>query len=295
MIWVYGFLSLYYLVVKHIKDISKSKPDNTLHIYQRVSTEIQQTKGGSLDTQLKSGIKESKRLKMDWMVWDEGARSGSRNQENRVVFNNLMLEVKQGNVKHIFFQDITRSQRNYEYEYYLIKTCKDYDCQIYDLGRKYDLNNASDNFFLRLQSLFGQYENQQRRQRSVLGKRDHFLRGGWRGGTVPFGFDTVDRKLVINEKESVMVQQLFKEYASGETLNHISNVFYTKGFKPRHSKSGLFNIGTLRMMLKNEIYIGIDRMKDPDEPEKILVYKKVPKTISKTLFIPRQNSKNIIL
>jgi site-specific DNA recombinase len=270
--------------VKHIKDISKSKPDNTLHIYQRVSTEIQQTKGGSLDTQLKSGIKESKRLKMDWMVWDEGARSGSRNQENRVVFNNLMLEVKQGNVKHIFFQDITRSQRNYEYEYYLIKTCKDYDCQIYDLGRKYDLNNASDNFFLRLQSLFGQYENQQRRQRSVLGKRDHFLRGGWRGGTVPFGFDTVDRKLVINEKESVMVQQLFKEYASGETLNHISNVFYTKGFKPRHSKSGLFNLGTLRMMLKNEIYIGIDRMKDPDEPEKILEYKGVPKTVSKTLF-----------
>jgi len=284
--------------MKHIIDISTSNPKNTLHIYQRVSTEIQKTQGNSLDTQLKSGIKESKKLKMDWMIWDEGAKSGSRNQEDRVIFNNLMMEVKQGNVKHIFFQDITRSQRNYEYEYYLIKTCKDFDCNIYDLGRKYDLNNAGDNFFLRLQSLFGQYENQQRRQRSVLGKRDHFLRGGWRGGTPPFGYDTIDRKLVINEKESIMVEQLFKEYASGETLNRISNVFLTKGFKPRRSSTGIFNIGTLRVMLKNEIYIGKDRMKDPDEPEKILEYNKVPMVVDVELFNKVQkeidrNKKNV--
>ena len=62
MIFMCGLFLVYYYGMKHIKDISKSKPDNTLHIYQRVSTEIQQTKGGSLDTQLKSGIKESKRL-----------------------------------------------------------------------------------------------------------------------------------------------------------------------------------------------------------------------------------------
>jgi DNA invertase Pin-like site-specific DNA recombinase len=271
-------------VMKEIQDILKSQPLNTLHIYQRVSTEIQKTQGGILDTQLKNGIKTAKKMKMDWMVWDEGAKSGSRNQEDRIVFNNLMLEVKQGNVKNIFFQDITRSQRSFEYEYYLIKTCKDFDCDIYDLGRKYDLNNPQDNFFLRLQSLFGQYENQQRRQRSVLGKRDHFLRGGWRGGITPFGFDTIDRKLEINKEESKWVKKMFEMYASGETPTDISNLFFSKGVKPRKSVSGIFNIATIQMMLKNEIYYGVDRMKDPDEPEKILAYKGVPKILDKKLF-----------
>ena len=270
--------------MKEMKDILKSQPLKTLHIYQRVSTEIQKTQGGSLDTQLKNGIKTAKKMKMDWMVWDEGARSGSRNQQDRIVFNNLMMEVKQGNVKNIFFQDITRSQRSFEYEYYLIKTCKDYDCEIYDLGRKYDLNNPQDNFFLRLQSLFGQYENQQRRQRSVLGKRDHFLRGGWRGGIVPFGFDNVDRKLVINKEESKWVKELFNSYAEGHSMANLSHLLFSKGVKPRKSKSGIFNIATILKMLKNDIYIGIDSMKDPDEPEKILTYKGVPKIVDKKVF-----------
>ena len=33
-------------VMKEIQDILKSQPLNTLHIYQRVSTEIQKTQGG---------------------------------------------------------------------------------------------------------------------------------------------------------------------------------------------------------------------------------------------------------
>ena len=281
-------------VMKEMKDILKSQPLKTLHIYQRVSTEIQKTQGGSLDTQLKNGIQTAKKMKMDWMVWDEGARSGSRNQQDRVVFNNLMLEVKQGNVKNIFFQDITRSQRSFEYEYYLIKTCKDYDCEIYDLGRKYDLNNPQDNFFLRLQSLFGQYENQQRRQRSVLGKRDHFLRGGWRGGIVPFGFENVDRTLTVNKEESKWVKEIFRLYAEGHSTANISHFLFSKGVKPRKSKSGIFNLATILKMMKNDIYIGIDSMKDPDEPEKILTYKGVPKIIDKVLWnkVQKQIGKN---
>ncbi|MBC8427831.1 MAG: recombinase family protein, partial [Candidatus Pelagibacter sp.] len=224
--------------MKQVTNILKSNPKKTLHIYQRVSTEIQKTDGGSLDTQLKNGIKTAEKLKYNYMVWDEGAKSGSRNQEDRNVFNTLMVEVKQGNVKHIYFQDITRSQRNYDYEYLLIKTCMDYECEIHDNGRKYDLNLPQDNFFLRLQSLFGQYENQQRRIRSVMGKRDHFLRGGWRGGITPLGFDTIDRKLVINDEEAKWVKKIFEDYSIGHSTSYISNMLFTKGVKPRKSKSG---------------------------------------------------------
>ena len=88
----------------------------------------------------------------------------------------------------------------------------------------------------------------------------------------------------MNNEEGKWVVKLFELYAEGKSVTHISNLFYSKGIKPRKSKSGIFNIGTLRMMLRNEIYIGIDKMKDPDEPEKILEYKGVPKIITKKVF-----------
>ena len=270
--------------MQKIKDISKSKPEKTLHIYIRVSTEVQKTDGASLETQLNSGIRIAKQNKMDYMVWDEGAKSGSKNIKDRIVFNNLMYEVRNGNVSHIFFFDISRAQRDYEYEYVLLKTCKDYSCKLYDINKVYDLDSPTDSIFIRIQSMFVQFENQQRRMKSVLGKRDHFLRGGWRGGTPPFGFDTIERKLVINKDEGKWVQKIFKLYADGKTSPYISNLLFTNKVKPRRSKSGIFNIGTINVMLKNEIYIGIDRMKDTDEPEKILVYKGIPKIVEQKIF-----------
>tara|TARA_B100000315_G_C14502679_1_gene553085 strand:+ start:1 stop:1245 length:1245 start_codon:yes stop_codon:yes gene_type:complete len=123
----------------------------------------------------------------------------------------------------------------------------------------------------------------------MMGKRDHFLRGGWRGGITPFGFDTIERKLVINKEESKWVKKIFEMYSESYSTSEISNLLYSKGVKPRKSQSGIFNIGTIAVMLKNEIYIGIDRMKDPDEPEKILVYKNVPKIVDKKTFTICQN------
>tara|TARA_R110001583_G_scaffold195176_2_gene370179 strand:+ start:4138 stop:5868 length:1731 start_codon:yes stop_codon:yes gene_type:complete len=271
-------------VVKLIKDILKSNPEKTLHLYLRVSTEIQQTKGHSLETQLKEGMRVSKKFKLNYMIWDEGAKSGSKNIEDRIVFNNLMYEVRNGNVKHIFFLDVSRASRKYEYEYLLLKTCYDYSVQLYDVNQKYDLDDDAQMMMLRLQSMFVQFENKQRRMKSIIGKRDHFLRGGWRGGITPLGYDTIERKLVINKEESKWVKKMFKMYVSGKTPTDISNLFYSKGVKPRKSKSGIFNIGTIQVMLKNEIYCGVDRMCDPLDKSVIHTYKGVPQIIDRKLF-----------
>ncbi len=270
--------------MKEIKDITKSKPKKTLHLYLRVSTEVQKTDGGSLETQLKEGKKVSKKFKLDYMIWDEGAKSGSTDIEDRVVFNNLMYEVRNGNVKHIFFLDVSRASRKYEYEYLLLKTCYDYGVQLYDINQKYDLEDDSQMMMLRLQSMFVQFENKQRRLKSVMGKREHFLRGGWRGGITPFGYDTVDRKLAINKEEGRWIKKMFKMYSEGKTTTEISNLFYSKGIKPRKSKSGIFNIGTITSMLKNRIYIGIDTMIDVDDRTLIHEYKGVPKLVDMKTF-----------
>ena len=40
-------------------------------------------------------------------------------------------------------------------------------------------------------------------------------RGKWTGGPVPIGYDVVDRRLVVNELEAVVVRELFDLYEAG--------------------------------------------------------------------------------
>ena len=47
----------------------------TLHIYTRVSTTHQSEKGMSLINQREKGIEVSKRLGMDFNIWNEGGKS----------------------------------------------------------------------------------------------------------------------------------------------------------------------------------------------------------------------------
>jgi DNA invertase Pin-like site-specific DNA recombinase len=85
----------------------------TLHIYTRVSTSKQEVDGTSLETQKELGIERSKVLGMKYKVWNEGAESSSKDDlDNRPVITELLSEVEQGNVKHIYVWNTDRLSRN---------------------------------------------------------------------------------------------------------------------------------------------------------------------------------------
>ena len=89
------------------------KKKETLHIYTRVSTRIQEDDGTSLDTQRDVGIKKSKDLQMDYELWNEGAASSHHEDLlNRPKLMELMNEVENGLVKHLFVFNNDRLSRN---------------------------------------------------------------------------------------------------------------------------------------------------------------------------------------
>ena len=86
---------------------------NTLHIYTRVSTSIQETDGTSLDTQKELGIKKSKELGFKHKVWNEGAKSSHHEDiALRPVLSQLLTEIREGNVQHLWVIEQSRLSRN---------------------------------------------------------------------------------------------------------------------------------------------------------------------------------------
>lgn len=80
------------------------------------------------------------------------------------------------------------------------------------------------------------------------------------GGSVPLGYVIKDHKLVVEEKEAVIVKELFFLYAEGKTVSEICEIFNSKGYRTK--KGQRFNKNSFNNMLRNERYIGVYTYKD---------------------------------
>ena len=91
-------------------------------------------------------------------------------------------------------------------------------------------------------------------QNTKRGSREAVLQGRSAGGAIPFGYKTVDKRLVIDEKEAPIVRRAFRMYADGAMVREIREEFRQRGFKTRNG--GEFNRSSFNRMFLNEKYIG---------------------------------------
>ena len=86
---------------------------DTLHIYTRVSSTIQEEEGTSLKTQKEIGIELSNKLGMKYQVHNEGGISSSKDTlENRPVMLNVLRLMEEGKIKNLYVWNTDRLSRN---------------------------------------------------------------------------------------------------------------------------------------------------------------------------------------
>ncbi len=95
--------------------MSMKSPENTLHIYTRISSASQKD-GASIPTQLEEGIKKQKSLGLEFNEhWNEEVASSDKETlENRPVMRELLVAIDEGKVQHLYALDNTRLSRNEE-------------------------------------------------------------------------------------------------------------------------------------------------------------------------------------
>lgn len=92
-------------------------------------------------------------------------------------------------------------------------------------------------------------------------------KGMWMGGTIPLGYDVKQRKLVVNELEAKLVNDLYRWYLELGSVSKLKAYLDEHGIRTkirvssegRQSGGGLFFRGPLYLILQNPIYKGIVR------------------------------------
>lgn len=90
-------------------------------------------------------------------------------------------------------------------------------------------------------------------------------KGKWTGGLVPLGYDVVEKKLVVNDLEAIVVRELFSLYEQHRSAMTVARLLNKAGRATKHHRANNGNVRAGRSwtkdavlrVLRNPVYAGI--------------------------------------
>ena len=99
-----------------------------------------------------------------------------------------------------------------------------------------------------------QYYSAELSQKVLRGMRESYLKGNYTGGILLYGFNVIDKKVIIDEQEGPIVKEIFAKFAQGYTVVEIADNLKTRGIR---TKKGEYLIDKkIYRMLGNTKYTG---------------------------------------
>lgn len=229
---------------------------NTIHIYTRVSSVIQQEEGTSLENQKQLGIKKAAELGFEYRLWNEGGQSSFYDDlDNRPVLVSLLAEIEAGNVKHLFVYNADRLSRNQQTWAVIRFKLLSHGVMLHTASGQMKLKNPVDDLMLGILSEISQYDNRIRAERSRMGRFQKVQQGNWKGGPPPYGYHIENKKLVVDEFESDWIRKIYDWYCFGDSVKTIQIKLNESGVVTRRGNPQ-WSLGSIQLILRNTVYIG---------------------------------------
>lgn len=223
-------------------------------IYCRVSTEDQKIHGLSIETQKKSLEEYARSESMEIVDFyiDEGI-SARKKYTHRKEFTRLIEDVKQKKIDIIIFTKLDRWFRNISEYYKVQEILEENNVNWKTIFENYDTLTASGRLHVNIMLSVAQDEADRTSER-IKSVFKHKLRNGeFLNGSAPYGYDIVNKRLVVNIEKAERVKQIFDMYELKRSIC-ATHRWYLEEFNEKVSYE------FISRMLKREVYIG--RYKD---------------------------------
>ena len=280
-------------VKTHNKVVHKNDNGNIYNdvvvAYMRFSSENQDTHSIEYQRQAIRTYCEKENLFLSVEYWDE-AYTGT--DDRRPAFQKLMEDAcKNPAWKTILVYDLSRWFRNKDLSaIYNLKLTK-LKINLFSITEQY--GTSSEGLFMTdMKNTFNAFTSRNIGKFTRDSMKTKAINGEHCGGLPPLGYDIVNKKLVINEHEAMIVRRIFDLYESNFSYNKIAEELNSRGYR---TKSGNpFTYNSFSSILRQEKYTGTfvwnktsgkrTTFRKNSEDEYIKTPDKIPAIISKEKF-----------
>lgn len=173
---------------------------------------------------------------------------------DRPGLQNLLDDIRAGLVDVIVVYKIDRLSRSLMDFARLVEVFDEHKVTFVSVTQSFNTTTSMGRLTLNVLLSFAQFE------REVTGERirDKIAasraKGMWMGGFVPWGYDAVDRKLVINEAEAAQIRFIFERFVELGSATKLTRELVRKGITNKRGRP--IDKGFLYKLFRNRVYLG---------------------------------------
>lgn len=242
-------------------DKGETKEGKKCYIYSRVSTSMQ-VEGYSLDAQ----VERMKRYAdYEGMIiantyCDEG-KSG-KSIEGRDEFLNMLddIENKKDDVSFVLVYKLSRFGRNAADVLNSLRHMQNYGVNLICVEESIDSSKESGKLMISVLSAVAEIERENILAQTMEGRKQKAREGKWNGGFAPYGYKLENGKLVVEEDERGIIEEIFDKFVNTNMgANTIARDLNLRGITKKRRQNGTleeFFPHFIRGVLDNPVYAG---------------------------------------
>jgi site-specific DNA recombinase len=248
---------------------SARAPERRCAIYTRKSTAAGlEREFNSLEAQ-REACAEYVRRQPGWVLldklYDDGGYTGANTE--RPAFQRLLADVDAGRIDIILVYKVDRLSRSLLDFAQMMARFGDAGVSFVSVTQNFSTADPIGRLTLHVLMSFAEFERDmiaERTRDKIAGARRH---GKWTGGQVPLGYCVIDGKLVVNELEAVVVQEIFTLYLEHRAILEVVRVLNERHRETKRycTESGRVREGhawtkpDVQRILHNPLYAGYMR------------------------------------
>lgn len=195
-------------------------------------------------------IQENPNWEFAGIYTDEGITGTST--KRREQFNRLMDDCRAGLIDRVLVKSASRFARNTADALSSVRELKSLGVTVAFEKEGFDTETSNGEMLLSIICAVAQEESLSISQNMKWGIHKRMRTGNYITNATPFGYTQINHQLVPEKNNAMIVNDIFKSYLSGMSINEIAehlNTIYPK-------ENSKWNPRTIHAILRNEKYIG---------------------------------------
>lgn len=196
------------------------------------------------------------RTKENWTLVDIYADEGisGTSAEKRPEFQRLITDCHRGLIDKIVVKSISRFARNARECLEVIRELRIQNVGVCFEEQNIDTATMSGEMLTALFAAIAEEESKSISRNTRWGNRKRMAAGTYLPTSLPYGYRLIEKKIVIEPNEALVVCQIFQDYLTGMGINAIAKKLNEQGILPSRGKEWGHN--AVAYILGNERYIG---------------------------------------